>query len=347
MSIGKAWCNEVNKLVDIVQACQLYEGHPDYPRLKGQDLTFLCPDDDCRKLKKPTVSAVNYRVEKGKREKRPHFRVTTPENHSDSCFIVDRQLALDELRQERKEAEAEEKKGKIREVRPPAEISVFEPASSDVDSDHLGLTPDVENAIKALKPGRVRTDGLKRVQKERPTSTMRLHEVVSWLEVLDNENKNTYRPLRVGNRPARNFQDCFRPIKQYEPGTDADYFFHGLVRVIQYGAANFAVRFLGKTMIDGVSYNASFYIPYEKLEAYRYRKEMINLLKKVAIKPNPSNKYPADSPTAYCYFYGKSVLEFREQQENPPKQDLNIKIEHLHSVTFREERYPSKKSIKK
>ena len=95
MHIGRAFCVEAERIVDIYQARALFFAQ-DVPRRRFQ---FLCSDDACRGTIATRVTGVNYdKLVENERDRivvKPHFRMNQDTPHSAQCEWVARERLLD------------------------------------------------------------------------------------------------------------------------------------------------------------------------------------------------------------------------------------------------------------
>lgn len=87
MEILEAYCVELNRVVDIYQAQKEFFKLSECDRKR---FTFGCSDVDCRALKNPLVSGVNYHqlVEETEKYRQVHFRAPSGNPHLATCIWV-------------------------------------------------------------------------------------------------------------------------------------------------------------------------------------------------------------------------------------------------------------------
>lgn len=341
MSIGKAWCVELDDLFDIIQIYNIYHGtpgdskHHDY---EGKDLTFVCPNEDCRTMVvKPKITAVNYYKKHLKAREQPyHFRVNdlSKNEHADNCRFADREMTTNELKKEglmnsdNECAIDPETNDNI--------VSIFEPATKEHDLDDWGLATTVEEAINRLPTRRIRVDTNKRALRTKPIRTKRLHHVVSQFEALGTHLTRESTPLQlITNSPYDNYSTCFNLFKNYQLGSDQHHIFHGAVSVTPkyYNkdiVSGVVIRFYDSCPLNNNEYRGSFYLSMTKLKSYIYPSNTLKLIETAINNPKLKN-------TLYCYFYGRVFLETIKIRDED-KVVLNINIDHLHNLVFRKKR---------
>lgn len=312
MSIGKAWCEEAGRIVDIVEAHNLYFANPPDRRDR---FVFRCPDEECRREMNPLVTGVNYDKEAGTFTQRPHFKLNpTLHPHIANCPIAERDTALEELK---KDSHCTEE-GIIKPVRRQT-INEFEPPYPGIDPDDLGLaTPDVRDYSKRPRR-RERIDTLKDKLINRTIRTRRLYEVVSCFEAMPYLQRKTIR-LNIGQGPST-YYECFAPIGACRPGHNEKIYF-GEATVTRKGKS-YSIRFIKPAYEDsGASRKVSLFIKGITLDAYRWRAELQPLL----------NNAAENNLTICCYFFGDVIT--KKWPEG--KESLDVEIAHLHTVVVRE-----------
>lgn len=312
MSIGKAWCEEVRRIVDIVEAHELYFAYQPGQRNR---FVFRCPDEECRRELNPLISGVNYDKEAGTYERRPHFRADPVQHpHSANCPIVEKDIALAELKEE-KHCDSD---GIIKPVQHQT-IGEFEPPTDDMDADDLGLaTVDIRDYQKRPKR-RERINTLKDKLINRTLRTRRLYEVVSCFEAIPYLQRKII-PLNIGHGPSTYFE-CFAPISACRPGHNEQIYF-GEATVTRKGN-NYSIRFIKPAYNEnGASRKVSLFIKGITLNAYRWRAELQPLL----------NTAAEENHTVCCYFFGDVAIK----KWTEGKESLDAVIAHLHTLVVRE-----------
>lgn len=85
MEILVVWCVELNEVVDIYDAQNAYS---DLPENNRQRFTFRCSDEECRRVRNPLVSGVNYHrlAEETENCRQPHFRAPAANEQLPTCI---------------------------------------------------------------------------------------------------------------------------------------------------------------------------------------------------------------------------------------------------------------------
>lgn len=125
MDILEAYCVELDEVVDIYEAQNAYF---DLPEKNRKRFTFCCADDECRRVKNPLVSGVNYDklAEETNKYRQPHFRRPTANEHLPTCIWY-------ESASEKAVSGAVDHVGKSRVERAKSTdvIDIFQPGKSD------------------------------------------------------------------------------------------------------------------------------------------------------------------------------------------------------------------------
>lgn len=207
MAITEAFCIELNKKVDIYEAIEEF-----FSQDAPFELTFLCPDNDCRKEFAPRITGVNYKKMPGidPIKNRPHFRANFKSIHSPNCSFVEISEAIEEL-----EKEGE---GKPRNFKKHGLVDVFSPHTEtegdeeEDDGDHM----KVADKIKKISDKPSRINLWKEVLKKYSHRTSKLEEVVSCFLSMDAEEaKETY--LTIPDVGKRTYRQHFKATRYARP----------------------------------------------------------------------------------------------------------------------------------
>ena len=314
MSIPKAYCVEVAKVVDIFEAHTIYFSKKKNERKR---LDFRCPDERCREEYNPEVLGINYDKDPDKDEfvQRPHFRLKKGDTHSSECPWVEISTAIEELDKE------DDGKPYLSHLKKSEIISVFKPLSSDTDSDNYSFNIDagfLEN-LRNFSSRRERINELKGYLRNSLCSTSRLHEVVRcYLSMMPDERKIV--SLLINPYGSKSYRNWFRSSRycRYES-----------TPLIYYGAATilshpdvYAFRFWNESeQIDGARCKIFAHIDRQKFTNFRGRHIFEETLDAGRYQQK-KHQYPID------------VYAFGEAQRTPQGDRIGIEINSPHSLVI-------------
>ena len=298
MHIGRAFCVEVERIVDIYQARALYFAQ-ELPRRRFQ---FLCSDDACRGANTTRVTGVNYdKLVEDDRDcivVKPHFRMNQETPHSPECEWVAREQLLNVRKSLDTERTPRGGMNGFRRLKISDLIDVFSPRDSTALVTEAGLAESPNGTSSGQKACTVRHGrSSHRRQSSIPTSVDFLDAVVSVYELLEaDERRNAL--LRIGRGPTLPYSRAFCRVENYFLAK-GERIFHGGVRVRLHGP-NFAVRFFDRVAvsIEGGARNAldvSLYLKREMLLGHWNGRFLVVQLAEAAKLGN----------YAHCYFFGR------------------------------------------
>lgn len=124
MEILEAYCVELDDVVDIYDAQNAYFDLPESSRYR---FTFRCSDDECRRVKNPLVSGVNYHrlAEETEKYRQPHFRAPAANEHLPTCIWYEPNSGAVSS------ASATDEKSRVERAKKTDVIDVFQPGKSD------------------------------------------------------------------------------------------------------------------------------------------------------------------------------------------------------------------------
>lgn len=298
MHIGRAFCVEAERVVDIYQARALFF-RQEVPRRRYQ---FLCSDDVCRGTNATRVTGVNYdKLVEDDRDRivvKPHFRMNQETPHSPDCEWVVRERILDGRTSSDNEPTRGGDMNGFRRLKTSDLIDVFSPIFSRASwttagiAESSGATASEQKAYAAK-----RYLNSHRRQSSIPTSVDFLDAVVSVYELLEADERRKA-VLRIGRGPKLPYTKAFCRVQNYF-SAKGERIFHGGVRVQLHGP-NFAVRFFDRIVApdEGRATKAldvSLYLKRETLLGHWNGRFLIAQLSD-AVKPG---QY------AHCYFFGQ------------------------------------------
>ncbi|MDX1252290.1 MAG: hypothetical protein IDH49_08615 [Gammaproteobacteria bacterium] len=310
MRIERAYCIELKKVVDIIQAQEAFFTQMP-PRSR---LNFLCSDPDCWQVKvKVTGVAYDRLVEDTEKYVAPHFRENPRTPHLPNCEWVELEEAIQALQKEIDAEPESEESIRIRNLKATDWVDVFDPkfdADEDVNTVRDSIAVTNVRVKTASKGERIRM--IKQALRKSLTKSSFLQKVVSAYEQMDVVMRKTSVLEIVGVGKLR-FSQAFKRVSWAAPQIMPRIFF-GNATVRKYGN-NFAITFFDKATWDGHEKRVSIYLTGERLSTYRHRVHLIELLESAEEKAH----------YAACYFFGNLI-----RAEKPGW--LNAQIDHLDSL---------------
>lgn len=317
MHIERAYCVELERVVDIYEARDFYFRQTP-PRKRFR---FLCSDEKCREANATKVTGVNYDklVEESDQYVKPHFRENT--DHIDDCEWIELEMALNELREESRRSSKHKtdprRPGKRKSLKSSNIVDIFVPNSVGGARTVERLAREKRAGIKRIPNKRDRIDALKAHLRDNPNQTSFLENVVHSYYMLEPDDRRLTR-LKIGRGAWRSYRESFRPIDQYKRDRSDNYIYSGGVWVKRYGP-NFSLIFISKVELEGKERRVSLYIEKEKLERYKHRAYLTEMLEKLLSKS-------ADYAT--CFFYG----HIRPSTKNDAW--LDIDLDHFDNLVM-------------
>lgn len=298
MHIGRAFCVEAGRVVDIYQARALFFAQ-EIPRRRFQ---FLCSDDACRGANATRVTGVNYDklVEDGLDciGVKPHFRMNQETPHDPGCEWVARERILQLRAAWDTDPTRSGGTNGLQRRKISALIDVFAPTFSGAAIKASGAAESTA-AISSEQKARVAEHNLSphRNTSTSPTRGYFLEAVVSVYESLEAHQRREA-VLRIGEGPKLSYSSAFCHVRNYFRAK-GERIFHGGVRVQIHGP-NFAVRFFDRVDIpvehgEQHALDVSLYLKRQMLLRHWNGRFLVAQLAEAAKLGN----------YAHCYFFGR------------------------------------------
>ena len=297
MHIGRAFCVEAGRVVDIYQARALFFAQ-DVPRRRFQ---FLCSDDKCRRVSAARVTGVNYdKLVEDDRNRifvKPHFRMNRATPHSPECEWVAREQLLEARNSLGTEPTRRGRVNGFRRLKMSDLIDVFSPSSATTWTTTAGVAESSGATSSGEKASTVKHDAMSPGHPPTiKTSVDCLAAVVSVYELLEVAERHEA-ALRIGAGPKLPYSKAFCRVERYFSAKGAR-IFHGGVRVRLHGP-NFSVRFFDRVAAPdeemiGKALDVSLYLKRQSILDHWNGKFLIAQLSE-AVKPGHY---------AHCYFFG-------------------------------------------
>jgi len=312
MSIPKAFCTDVNRIIDIVEAHEIFFSQTKHPRKR---LDFRCPDNECRQAHNAEVLGINY--DKNPQEddfvQRKHFRLKKGTTHLPTCPWAEISQALDELEREggNKPYLSHLKKSEI--------INVFNPLSNDECDTKFTMDIDAGflERIKLISDRRERINELKGYLKNALNSTSRLHEVVHCFKFMTPEEQKAL-SLSIPPYGEKSYRSWFRS-SMYCRENEHPLIYYGAANIMEY-RTGYSFKFWNKSLQSDQSNCEVFtFIKRERISKLRGAKAILDVLEN-GIGMQIRHHYPVD-----IFVFGKAVLTIERRR-------LDIHIDSLHSL---------------
>lgn len=261
MSIPYAYCVELGRMIDIIQARDAYFSNNE-PR---ERFTFLCPDDKCREEFGPEIQGINYDKIPGidRIVQRPHFRFKSHSIHSPSCTWAETIEARQEVERELNLEGRSLGKLKASEL-----INVFMPRHDvedvDVDSDDAGILAE----ISKIPLKKERMAARRKYIRSTINKSSRLHEVIHCFELMDKHELRTIM-LRIGREQPQSYRNQFTASRFCTPTFERCKIYYGLANVRKW-QGGYSVRFNRTSQQpDGADCTITTFIPIDQINRFR------------------------------------------------------------------------------
>jgi len=315
MSIPVAYCVELGMVVNIFEAREHYFSQPESERKR---LTFRCADDTCREQSKPMMVGVNYDKLSEKYVQRPHFKARATHLHSPSCPWVEYKILEEELEQSGLSP-------RLSNLKQTEVIGIFKPVTENEPKTAEEKPVDWAEirAIKKIANTREKLTAFKAFIRQTVNKTWYLQEVCACFEALTEEERKVV-SLKIDDLQARTYHAYFS--KYYYCLPDAFYprIYHGKANVREW-RSGYSIRFDRRIKAsDGVNCTVSIFIQKSKLEHFRGKNQLRQILDTAAQKG-----YGA----VYCYVFGQ-VIRFHDEEGNPDNK-IDVRLDSLHSLVVK------------
>lgn len=310
MSLPVAYCTEADEVMNIVRASEYYFSQP--KPLKR--LSFLCPDEQCRRATGQVVSGVNYdnlpNVDNLIKSKSPHYRLIKPTNHLQECPWIDVTEAIDEF-----DAECPAEK-QIKNLKRSELIDVFNPLiNEDVPRINIAY---IEN-IARLPTKHARIDAYKRYLQDTPNVTSLLQRVADCFKAIDKEEL-PLATLNIEGVGVGTYRNYFTSAEFCRQSVNARKIYYGPVKVSQRDDG-FTLTFSKTSTFDnGFVVPVNVFVSNDIIAVYRGRGVILATL----LAAKEMNGYPI-----FCCAFGAVSLV---QVDDEPQ--LNIDIANLNFLSL-------------
>lgn len=313
MSLPYAFCVELGRVIDIVEAHEVY-----FSKLesKRERLTFQCPDAKCREAAQPVITGVNYDKLPGKDKfvQKPHFRLTKDSPHAAGCPWCELVAAIDEL-------EGDATSPKVANLKRTELITVFKPLA-EAEGPNAGDDFGALRTILATPDPSERRTRLHGFLNGSLNKTSRLHEAARCFEAMSDEERKTT-PFRIGDMKVRTYRDYFAPARFCSNEHYWNRIYFGPANVKQY-PSGYSIRFESKSRLqDGTFCTVSVFVPKEHLDSFRG---------KVLLRAAFDDAVDMGKGAIYCYAFGDVT---RAAKDGTPTNRIDIRLASLHSLAVK------------
>lgn len=270
LRIDVAYCVELNRVVDIHEACAEFFNQNEHHRFQ-----FLCSDEKCRNSQPGgvRVTAVNhYRIPK-ERERSAHYRELDP--HADNCYWKELELALQEEEETPAPADETEKARrrvarKVTRLITKFTIPVDEadvPGGSQITSeiDRIRKDPDPHQRRRAL---RQYVGGL-------GATATSLEALVSCFEELKDLDELEH-AFKVDGHGEFTFRHAFRQVKLGPTSRFAVYYGGARLQAKRYGKG-FVLKFIDPLKEKPIT----IYVSPDNIRRYRPGARMVKMVDEI------------------------------------------------------------------
>ena len=320
MSLLFAFCKEASRVVDIIEARQIFFAQPKNGRRR---LNFTCADKTCRTVRAPVVTGVNYDKVPGEDHivRQAHFAARAP--HVDDCPWI-------ELEHLQDVTDRDEISPKVSNLKQTEIITHFTPVVEE-ERDQVGETVDYGRlrVIREISDARERRQALQDYLHTTINTTSRLYSVTRCFEILS-ENERDNLQLQIDGK-RRTYKDYFAKTQWCSPEHYWNRIYHGKAHVKRY-PSGYSLRFEQWSRAQGSEpCPVNTFIERRKLGVFRGG----GLLKAVFEEAAARGK-----GTLYCYIYGdvsRKVVNGRQMIEIVPWSLHSLAVELLQPEEHLEE----------
>jgi hypothetical protein len=289
LRIDVAYCVELNRVVDIQEACAEF-----FNQTKCDRFHFLCSDEECRHTRPGgvRVTAVNHYRVPAEQERSPHYREL--DDHAGTCYWMELERALSE------ETEIEDPHDEVERNRRRAARKVKRlitkfiiPTDGSDEADGPKITSEIDIIRKEADP-RVRRKALRQYARELGATATSLESLVTCFEELK-DLKELGQPFTVEGRGYFTFRQAFRQIKLGSTTEFVIYYGGARLQDQRYGKG-FVLRFLDPLEQMPIT----LYVSPEAIRRYRPSARMVRMM---------DQNHEAAEPKPYVRVYWIGGLE--------------------------------------
>ncbi len=334
MKIIRAYCLEMNRVVDIYQARDHYfDIYSSIDLDKRRRFQFLCSDENCRTKNKTLVSGVNYDklIEETDNYVRPHFRDLG--KHMDDCEWVEFEQVTDEI-----EAEAEQDSSsrprQTRHVKRTDVVDIFAPGRDDDETGSEGLVgTDEYERVRRMPDARSRREALKTLLRRSPSQSSILENVVSSYHLLTTKQRESTM-LTVKGIGERSYGEWFKHVKGCTLHDDT-FIYYGGAWVKAYADGSFALNFFDEVTIDETPHKLSMYLKADRIKRFKSQAYLQTMLEELSRSHEPISEKSGEREEAgkawdyaTCYFFGHITLSDKGAGY------LRANVDHLNNLVL-------------
>lgn len=288
LRIDVAYCVELNRVVDIQEACAEF-----FNQSKYEKFHFLCSDEDCRHSQHGgvRVTAVNHYRLPTEQQMSPHYREHDP--HAENCYWKELERALDEEDELLAPADETEKARRRVACKVKRLVTKFiVPADENGEIDGSQIISEIDRIRKDPDP-RSRRKSLRRYAREFGATATSLESLVSCFEELK-ELDELEQTLMVEGVGRLTFRQAFRHVKRGPTSHFAIYCGGARLKEKRYGGVGFVLKF-----IDPIEQKLlTMYVSPEAIRRYRPSARMVKMMDELT-------KHPEPKPYVRVYWIGE------------------------------------------
>lgn len=276
LRIDVAYCVELNRVVDIHDACAAFFDQHEHERFH-----FLCSDENCRDSRPGgvRVTAVNHYRIPTERERSAHYRELDP--HSDNCYWKELELALQE--EEESPAPADEiEKARRRVARKVTRlVTKFTIPVDETDgSGGSQIASEIDRIRKDPDP-RQRRRALRQYVRGLGATATSLEALVSCFEELKDldELEQTF---TVDGHGEFTFRQAFRHVK-LGPTSRFSVYYGGARPLAKRYGKGFVLKFIDPLKEKPIT----IYVSPDNIRGYRPSARMVKMIDEIEALPEP------------------------------------------------------------
>lgn len=276
LRIDVAFCVELNRVVDIHEACAEFFNQNEHQRFQ-----FLCSDEQCRKSRPGgvRVTAVNhYRIPK-ERERSAHYREL--DSHADNCYWKELELALQEEEEAPAPADEIEKAHRRIARKVTRLVTKFTiPLDEAEEAKGSQFTSEIDRIRKDPDPHQ-RRRALRQYVRGLGASATSLEALVSCFEELKDLDE-LEQAFKVEGHGKFKFRQAFRQVKLGPTSRFAVYYGGARLQAKRYGKG-FVLKFIDQLQEKAVT----LYVSPDNIRGYRPGARMVKMIDEIEALPEP------------------------------------------------------------
>lgn len=301
LRIDVAYCVELNRVVDIQEACNEFFVQQEHAKFKHEKFNFLCSDEACRYTRTDgvRVTAVNHYRVPAEQQMSPHYRELDP--HAENCYWKELDRALEEDGDPPDVPPDEREKTRRRVARKVKRLitKFVIPVGDDQKPDAPNIAIEIGRIKKDIDPLR-RRRALRQYVRGLGATATNLEALVTCFEELK-ELGELDQEFEIDGVGKLTFRQAFRQVSLGPTARFAVYYGGARLNAKRYGGAGFALTFMDPVQQQPVS----MYVSPDAIRHYAPSARMVRMMDDVG-------KHPQPKPYVRVYWIG--TLEHKEDK---------------------------------